>query len=228
MSLKILLLHGAVGNAVQLTKLQKYLQKNFQVFVYTFPGHEPNSNFSGNFGIEVFADGLYEFVKQHSLQNALVIGYSMGGYVALYLQSINPLFSGIITLGTKFHWNKETSVKEAAMLNTQSIEEKVPHYAAMLKSVFGDEYWKTILFKTAEMMIALGDKPILKGDNLSTIKIPVIICRGGSDKMVSYEECILLCSYIKDSRYIEFENTPHPIEKLNVEDIGNVLSYFAP
>ena len=54
----------------------------------------------------------------------------MGGYVALQLANKHPKYvQKIITLGTKFAWDKETAAKEVKMLNPEKIEEKIPAFA---------------------------------------------------------------------------------------------------
>src|SRR6266403_2658875 len=106
----ILLLHGAIGAKDQLEPLAKELSAlGHQTYSFNFSGHG-QTPFQNSFGIQQFADELLEFVVKSHLIRPLVFGYSMGGYVALYLASQKPgLFSEIITLGTKFEWSPEIS-----------------------------------------------------------------------------------------------------------------------
>ncbi|MBK7855574.1 MAG: hypothetical protein IPJ79_12335 [Bacteroidetes bacterium] len=56
---------------------------------------------------------------------ANIFGYSMGGYVALWLARFKPhLVQFVFTLATKLNWNEETSAKENRMLNANKMEEK--------------------------------------------------------------------------------------------------------
>jgi pimeloyl-ACP methyl ester carboxylesterase len=102
----IILLHGAIGAKDQLEPLAIELKQNgYTVYTLSFSGHG-QTPFQTHFGIEQFALELEQFIKENNLQQPTVFGYSMGGYVALYLAHQQPtLLGNIITLGTKFEWN---------------------------------------------------------------------------------------------------------------------------
>ena len=109
----IILLHGAIGAKDQLEPLAKELSGNgFQTYSFNFSGHG-QSPFQNQFSISQFSNELLEFVVKTHLIRPAIFGYSMGGYVALYLASQKPDGLGkIITLGTKFVWSPEIAVKE--------------------------------------------------------------------------------------------------------------------
>ena len=114
----IILLHGAIGASDQLIPLGNELKENnFDVFYLNFSGHG-RQNFEIDFGVKQFVDELSSFISKNKLQQPHVFGYSMGGYVALYLASEKPEMIGtIFTLGTKFEWSPEIAVKEIKMLD---------------------------------------------------------------------------------------------------------------
>ena len=132
---QIILLHGAIGAKNQLELLAIELkQQGYHVFALSFSGHG-QTPFQTNFGIEQFALELEEFIKTNNLQQSSVFGYSMGGYVALYLAYQQPtLLGNIITLGTKFEWSSEIAQKEIKMLDAKTIIEKVPKFAEALQN----------------------------------------------------------------------------------------------
>jgi pimeloyl-ACP methyl ester carboxylesterase len=157
----IILLHGAIGAKDQLEPLAIELkQQGYNVFTLSFSGHG-QTPFQTHFGIEQFALELEQFIKENNLQQPTVFGYSMGGYVALYLAQQQPtLLGNIITLGTKFEWSPEISAKETKMLDSKTIIEKVPKFAEALQKRHGQD-WELLLQKTAEMMLSLGNKNAL-------------------------------------------------------------------
>ena len=127
----LILLHGAIGAEDQLVKLVQVLkeQNGINALTFSFSGHG-NTPFQSEFGIEQFAIELENFIKRNNLQNPDVFGYSMGGYVALFLAKRTPgLLGNIITLGTKFNWNPDIAAKEINMLDPQMISQKVPKFA---------------------------------------------------------------------------------------------------
>src|SRR5688572_12709211 len=108
----ILLLHGALGNSTDFDKLKPLLEKNYIVHSINFPGHGGNE-MPVSFSITFFAEYVEEYCKIHSLSGINVFGYSMGGYVAVYLAHKRPsLFKKIITLGTVLYWDETIAAKE--------------------------------------------------------------------------------------------------------------------
>lgn len=223
----IILLHGAIGAADQLEPLAKELSANgYQTYSLNFSGHG-QTPFQNNFGIQQFADELLEFVVKKHLIRPVVFGYSMGGYVALYLASQKPgLFSEIITLGTKFEWSTEIAAKEIKMLDAKTIFEKVPKFAAALEKRHGND-WQLLLQKTAEMMIDLGNNNLLDTSTFSQIKNKVLIGLADGDTMVGVEETNNVATRIFHSERYTLQNTKHPIETVNVNELAKIISDFS-
>src|SRR5689334_13100853 len=109
----ILILHGALGSASQLEPVKSMMESNgMRVHLLSFSGHGGIS-FQKNFGIEQFADDTLHYIKSYQLKQVNIFGYSMGGYVALWLAKQYPDVVGkIVTLGTKFDWSVESAAKE--------------------------------------------------------------------------------------------------------------------
>lgn len=221
----IILLHGAIGASDQLQKLSAKLNEQHGLAVYTFnfSGHG-SQPFQGNFGIEQFAVELEAFIEQHNLKQPHLFGYSMGGYVALYLAKLKPgLLGNIVTLGTKFDWNPEVATKEISMLNSETILQKVPKFAEALEVRHGND-WKALLQKTSEMMIALGNRNLLK--DVSDIENKVLIGLADNDTMVTLDETVSVYRQIKNGSMYMLPNTKHPIETVNVKLLCGVIGEF--
>lgn len=221
----LIILHGALGAKIQLEELIPKLAPHFNVHTFDFDGHGTKSDTEGDFSIERFAQNLKNFMEQHEIQKPLVFGYSMGGYVALRLESLETTrtFEKVVTLGTKFDWNKEGSEKEAELLNAGKIEEKVPAYASYLKSLHGEKQWKTVLEKTAKMMLELGKKPSLRPYDFHHIQIPVHLLRGSLDTMVTEDETTNVQELLANGTFHQIPDWKHPIDKIPTEDLAQEL-----
>ncbi len=212
---KIIILHGALGAKIELTPLENALAQNFEVHALEFEGHGSTPLFS-DFSIPNFAENLREFIEENQLHGAAIFGYSMGGYVALYLASDYPEMVGdIITLGTKFDWSPTTAMQEAKMLNPDKIEEKVPKFAAYLVTLHGADYWKIQMKNTAQLMLDLGANELLQ-KRLASIENRCFIGLGDSDEMVSREETLAAVEALPNADFFTLENTAHPIGKVDV------------
>jgi pimeloyl-ACP methyl ester carboxylesterase len=225
---KLLLLHGAIGSSHQFEQVVAQLNNTFDIHTLDFSGHGGKQIPAAPFSIELFANDVLNWMRQNKIETIDIFGYSMGGYVALYLAKHHPEKVGkIFTLASKFNWNAEGAAKEAAMLNPEKIAEKVPAFAKALVQKHG-ENWKTVLTKTAEMMINLGNYPALPLTALAEIQHPVLISVGDKDNMVTLEETIAAYRSIKNAQLLVLPQTQHPFEKVNAERIeGEIKSYFS-
>lgn len=223
----IILLHGAIGAADQLEPLAKELSAiGYKTYSLNFSGHG-QTPFQTNFGIQQFADELLEFVVKTHLIRPVVFGYSMGGYVALYLASQKPgLFSDIVTLGTKFEWSPDIAAKEIKMLDAKTISEKVPKFAEALQKRHGSN-WQLLLQKTANMMIDLGNNNLLTPTAFSQIRNKVLIGLADADTMVSVTETDNAASKIIAAKRYTLVSTKHPIETVNLNEFSKIISNFS-
>lgn len=222
----IILLHGAIGAKSQFVTLINELKKKFEVHLLDFSGHG-TADMVSDFSIQLFSNDLLNYINHFPNKKFHVFGYSMGGYVALYteLQYPGTLFS-VYTYGTKFKWDKEIAEKESKMLNADKIAEKLPAFANELALRHGEENWKSVLDKTAQMMLKMGEDSPIKDEDFSKINIPVIISWGDADKMVSKEESVNVKNQLSNGFFKTYTNWPHLIEKINFKALANDIERF--
>lgn len=222
----IILLHGAIGADDQLVALGNALAaKQANVHRFSFSGHG-KTPFRDRFGIEAFASELEQYINDHQLSRPDVFGYSMGGYVALYLAKSKRGFLGkIVTLGTKFAWSPEIAAKEIKMLDAATIMEKVPKFAAALEARHGAE-WQRLLKETAMMMTALGADPALKESDVSSIENKVLIGLADHDTMVTLDETLAVYKQLKQADMYMLPATKHPIETVNTALLAEIITAY--
>ena len=221
----LLLLHGAIGAKDQLESIKAQLSENYNAYSLNFSGHGGES-FKGSFNIRQFATDVLLFLEEQQLEQVNIVGYSMGGYVALYLAKHHPAKIGkIITLGTKFKWTPEIAAKEVKMLNADVIETKIPAFASVLKERHTLELWREMLAKTASMMLAMGEEPPLSA--YKTISHPCKIMLADKDEMVTETETLEVVKELQDARFKVITNSKHPIEKVDkiqfLEEINSFM-----
>src|SRR5258707_3361003 len=216
------LLHGALGSSSQLQPLANKLEeKGRKVFLLNFSGHSGRAFSNNGFGIESFADDLLEFLNKEKIDRADVFGYSMGGYVALWLAHLLPQrLDKIVTLGTKFDWSPESAEREIKKMNAEKIEEKIPAFSRLLQQRHAPNNWKEVLKKTSAMMFTLGQKPMLYDDVLKEIKSPVKILLGDQDDMADLIFSKQVAAWLPFGKFELLQNTPHPIEKVPLDFIA--------
>jgi esterase/lipase len=223
----LLLLHGAIGSSKQLQLLAEQLNENYTVHTLNFSGHGGNEIPHEDFSIELFANDVIKWMEENAFSKINIFGYSMGGYVALYLAKHHPeKIDKIFTLATKFNWSPEIAQQEIKLLNPEKISEKLPAFAESLAKRHAPADWKTVLSKTAAMMLNMGVKIPLTKSDFETINHQIILSIGDKDKMVSLEETEPVCRILKNSSLLVLPTTAHPIEQVDLNLLVNQLEKF--
>jgi pimeloyl-ACP methyl ester carboxylesterase len=228
----LLLLHGALGAASTVKPLQQALALHYRAHTLNFRGHGGAPMPDEPFSIPLFAEDVLRYMDQHQLRQVNIFGYSMGGYVALYLALHHPdRVKRIFTLATKFAWSPETAAHETKMLQPDKVQEKVPAFAASLTQRHQPNDWKDVMNCTADMMRQLGNNPALNQETLSQITIPVRIAVGDRDAMVTLQETVWAYEHLPKSSLLVLPDTPHPLEKADIQrlkyEIGQFLTPMA-
>ena len=222
----LLILHGAIGSKSQFSSIASLLNNQFNIHLLNFSGHGGKA-FKENFNIPQFADDVLAYLKQNKIESIDIFGYSMGGYVALYLAKNHPEKVGkIITLGTKLSWTPDIAVKETKMLDAEKIEEKIPAFAAILKDRHFPNDWKIVLEKTANMMIAMGNNNVLKDEYFKVIQHPVKMLLADNDEMVSKTETNHVADLLPCATFELLPNSKHPIEKVDINALSEIIRAF--
>jgi esterase/lipase len=223
---ELLLLHGALGSKEQFTALEKALEGTFKVHPLNFSGHGSRPSHQHAFTVQNFAHEVLDWMNESYIKTIDIFGYSMGGYVALWLARFYPDRVGkVYTLGTKLKWNEAEAEKETKMLNPEKVQEKVPVFAQLLADRHGEHEWKSVMSKTALMMKDLAHTHLSDQDFIK-IPHPVLLGRGGQDNMVSFEEIDYVHHLLKNSEFKIYESAEHPIESVPVQLLSSEIERF--
>jgi pimeloyl-ACP methyl ester carboxylesterase len=220
----VLLLHGALGSQTQFTALKAALERTgTSVYTMNFSGHG-GAPFRKSFGIETFAHDVADFLKSNHLLQVNIFGYSMGGYVALWLAHEQPQsVAKIVTLGTKFDWSPASAQVEVKKLIPEKIIEKVPAFARLLEHRHAPNDWKQLLEQTSSLMLRLGHRPLLTDAIFKTIQHQVLVCLGDQDDMADARYSEHVGSILPNGRFRLLANTHHPIERVDVATLVGLV-----
>ncbi len=180
------------------------------------------------FRIEHFAENTHDYLRQHKLEDANIFGYSMGGYVACVLAKTNPkLVSSIVTLGTKFYWDREVAEHEMRFVDIEKIKAKVPQFAQSLKERHTGAGWENVVNYTREMLHNLGERGgAISADDLASLDQRIKIMIGDRDTTVTFDESISSYRALKHGAFEVLPATPHPLEKVSMARLAFGLREF--
>ncbi|MBC9933725.1 alpha/beta fold hydrolase [Chitinophaga qingshengii] len=221
--LPLLLLHGSLGSGEQFKTLAAQLEPYYDIHTLNFSGHGGKPFSPNGFNIQVFAAEVLEYLEQRQLDFIHVFGYSMGGYVAMYLARHYPEKIGrVMTLGTKFNWNEATAGKEIKQLNPALMSEKVPGFTKLLAERHNPNDWQEVVSRTAQLIEDLGHQSLLKAQDYAQVASPCMLLLGDRDGMVSFTETIEVYKTLPEAQLTVLPDTAHPLEKADMP----LLAYF--
>ncbi|MDX1907931.1 MAG: alpha/beta hydrolase [Bacteroidia bacterium] len=222
----VLLLHGALGSAAQMAPLQALFAPDMQAHTLNFSGHGGRPA-AGPYQIEQFVRDTLAYLDEEGIAVCDIVGYSMGGYVALALAFLAPArVRRIVTLGTKFDWRPETAAAETRMLQPEVVAAKVPRFAALLAERHAPLDWKQVMLETARMLADLGDGGALPRACFELIPHPTLLMLGDRDQMVTLAETQTIADSLPQGHVYQVPDTPHPFEQVDVGRIYDPIWVF--
>lgn len=221
----VILLHSALGTSEDLLPLENYLREyGHDCCSFNFSGHGAEASDPKDFRIDFFAEELDDFIKKNALDNPVIFGHSMGGYVALYHKANyedSPV-RAILGYGVKFNWTEQAVLKELPMLNPEHIEQNFPQHVENLKKKHNGR-WKQLLRLTAHMIQNLEKLDGLTKEDLNDINIPVTLLLGDQDRLVTTEETSLASANLQKGCVKTITNSKHDIERANLKEIAQII-----
>ncbi|MDZ4839534.1 MAG: alpha/beta hydrolase [Bacteroidota bacterium] len=218
-NLPLLLLHGALGDKSDFNSITTTLHAP-TIHTLDFNSHG-NSEVKENFGIDAFAEEVVDYLDQHEIEAVNIFGYSMGGYVALYLARYNPERIGkIMTLGTKWDWTEEYAEQQTAKMDLELMQKKVPAYLVELTNRHKATNIEELMERTVGMMNDLGEDNLLFDEVIRTIEAPILITAGDKDNTLTVKETILTSKTLPNGEYHIWENVKHPFNQAPIQDLG--------
>ena len=212
---KLILLPGALGSSHQFIQLSLLLKPFFQILQPNYPGHAGLPPLYSKFSVNSLTDWLLSFLELEE-QPVALMGYSLGGYLALNAAAIEPSkIQGVLTLATKIDWNPQQALSETQTLNTNFLSQKAPEFLQQLQQVHGSNSLESLLQLTKQLMLNLGENPVLTPERLSGIRVPVRMGVGDKDKMVGILETFSAVKSIPNAQFFVLPNTKHPFESVN-------------
>jgi pimeloyl-ACP methyl ester carboxylesterase len=93
----VLLIHGFPLNQTIWASFADELSKSFQVFTIDLPGFGESPLLKAPFSIVDVAESVLGWMTEHNIEKPIVIGHSLGGYVALEMVNMKPnTFAGLV------------------------------------------------------------------------------------------------------------------------------------
>jgi pimeloyl-ACP methyl ester carboxylesterase len=132
----------------------------------------------------------------------------------------------IATLGTKFYWDADIAARETALLDTQKIAAKVPHFARALAERHTAAGWEQVLDNTRELLRSLGQTGGLRPHDVAGIEQRIRVMIGDRDTTVTLAESLDIYKALPRGELEVLPATPHQFEKVPLERLAYTLTQF--
>ncbi len=218
------------------------LSSEFYCISYDVRGLGESSPGDGQYTMELFVDDLFSIIDTLNIEQPVLCGLSMGGYIALRaVEKAENKFKGLILCDTKSGSDSdEVKIKRAEgikKINKEGLESFVPDF---LNNCFSDQFKRTKNIKYQEIIDkALGFDPVgVKGallamagrtdttSYLSKIKIPVLVLCGEKDSLLTPAVMKDMAGKISNSEFFIVPDSGHIISVENPGFVNDRLYNF--
>ncbi len=231
----LILIHGGSGTVRTWDKQIPFFSQYFRVIVVDCRGQGKSSNPKGDFHYKEMAEDFVILIEKLGLENPIIFGWSDGAQIALEIAIKYPnLLKTIIAGGALLESSldlkegmKYIGIEGPGKINFEHLKKTVPGFVKMLQevhsSVYGENYWKTLLENITKMWFNPDEYP---GETVKEIIIPTLILQGDRDEYISLSEATTLHKLIKNSELAIIPNATHECFLKRAELFNNIALDF--
>lgn len=208
----LILLHGNGENHKYFVNQIGYFSKKYRVIAIDTRGHGKSPRGTAPFTIRQFADDLYHFMEEQSIEKAHILGFSDGGNIAMvfamkYPERVDRL---ILNGANLYGAGVKPSVQIPIVLGYR------------FASLFAGRSAKAR--KNAEMLGLMVNDPNLRPEELSAIHRKTLVIAGTKD-MIRKKHTQLIAENLPEARLI-FINGNHFIANQNPKEFNRAVEHF--
>lgn len=205
-------------------------------------GHGTSTMGHGFFSIDLFAGDLLEFLRKMGIEQAVVCGCSMGGYIALRAHELKPeKFAGLILSDTNsLSDDNAGKVKRFDTIRTVLQQGNRAFAITFAERVFSahsrqhrqdaielirSSIRRNNVRAICATLLALAARTDTTG-HLRDIRIPTLLLWGAEDQVTPREQADILMKHIPDARLVEFAKCGHLPNLEDPEGFNKALLEF--
>lgn len=219
-----------------------HLKEEFYCVSYDIRGFGKSKVGDGQFTMEMFANDLINIVEELNLENPILCGLSMGGYISLRAIELVPArFGGLILLDTKAQSDDDfNKIRRSNIINFIDQNGHKPFIKDFISTLFCKQ---TILEKPKMVddfidKYLKNDKKGVKGGQLamisrtdtteflSDIELPVLVLCGEEDHMTTPEMMREMSDKIIHSNFVVVPESGHLSAIENAEFVTNEIRKY--
>lgn len=219
----LVLIHGANASGPEMEPLAAVLRPYAQVHAPNLPGHGgrevPERLSMGQMAADVIAG-----MDRGRLERAFLVGYSLGGTLALYLARHNPRrVLGVCALAAKYIFDTATVTHWTYLVSLERLRRPGNARPAQLERAHAPQDWTAVAKANARFFEDLGREPPLDDADLAAIACPVQLVNANRDRVVPWAETLAMGQRIPGAKLVMFYGLAHPLSNVPVHRLGRTI-----
>lgn len=236
------LIHG-MGNSLSLWEYQlSQWTKHFQVLAYDVRGHGQSDKHPGPYSAKMFVNDHYLLLKALHIEKNFVIGFSMGGVIALQFALEHPeMTDALVVVSSSSEVNEKAIAmyeERAALVEQQGMEAMAsivdtaftPDFARQNPSVVAQ--YREILLQNHPKVYAAAARAMIRYNltaKLGKISCPTLVIVGDKDITVGVGGSVIISRRIPNSKLTILPGAGHIIMNEKPDLFAReILDFLAP
>jgi len=220
----LILLHGFTESLDIWKEFSEALSKNFKVICIDLPGHGESECISDIHTMELIAESVKAVLEKEKIKECVMIGHSMGGYVALafaekyhsYIKGLGLFHSSALPDTPENKANRARAINVIEKNHTGFIINFIPDlFAPAFREIFKKEITAIITQAqkmTKQAIIAAQKGMMERYDKRKVLKnaaFPVLFIAGKQDTRISYDKILEQIALPNDTVAILLHDIAH-------------------
>lgn len=235
----VIFIHGFPFNEAMWQPQIDALKGKFRCITYDVRGHGKTEAGDGQYSVEYFVDDLLELMNRLAIAKAVIVGLSMGGYIALRAAEKSPdRIRALVLCDTRSEADaNESKIKRAMQAKNVKIDGSAAFGAGFVKAVFSAESINNGIPAVNQIKSMIdGMSPVAIAGTLlalaartdttaalSSFTFPVLILVGESDAITPPSASQAMAQKIAHAK---IHIIPHAAHMSNMENTGEFNSHL--
>jgi pimeloyl-ACP methyl ester carboxylesterase len=215
------LVHGIGMSSRYFERLADELSSYGSVFAVDLPGFGSAPNPDRQLSIEAGAALLAEFVRSEGLEDAVLVGHSMGTQFVVETAAVHPTRIGAIVLvGPVVDERAPMPWQQGMRLGRDMLRE-----TPLANWIVATDYLRSgIRWYLTELPVMLGYRT---EERLPLVAVPVLVLRGDRDPIAPRGWSLRLAETAQSGQLVEVPGAAHVVQHRKAGEVARILADFA-
>ena len=220
---EIIVLHGANGCGREMRPLVEALQPFGRAQAPDLVGHGGRP-VPARPTLQAQAEDILAQLDAAGIGRAWLVGYSLGGMVALWLARHAPTrVAGACAIATKWVFDAPTIAHWTYLADPARLARPGNPRAGELERAHAPQDWREVTLANRRLFAALGERSPLDAADLAAIARPVMLVNANRDQVAPWPETLELGRLIPGARLTMFLGLAHPLFRVPVPAVGRAI-----